>query len=357
MLDFNVAVGDAYRRTRYLVWEQKSWSRWWRYSLLSAMTGSGGGNFHFQVPAGVGGEKKKDLALLGVVLGTGAIGNFDNELLLMFAGIGVLALLLGIFVAWLSSCAQFVFLENVLCDRHRLLEPLGRVKAQGTSLFLFSIGVSLAILLPFFMVAAACGMGLYSQRDDLGMMIAALLFFLACFFGVICLLGAIFSTTTSLLAPIMYQRKISTSQAWSQAWPTLRSRKLDWFLFLLCHLGLTMAGGMVVIFGVLGVVLLVGAVVGLVLGLPAYYFFTSGSQEIGAICLILLVLILVFVILLSSLLLQMPVSVFVRCFGVYALQQFLPECQMLPAGGGGQSLLTPEKPVPSEPGPLGSPLA
>lgn len=357
MLDFNVAVGDAYKRTRYLVWEQRSWSRWWRYSLLSAMTGSGGGNFHFQVPAGVSGEKKKDLALLGVVLGTGAIGNFDTNLLLIFAGIGMLALLLGFFFAWLGSCAQFVFLENVLCDRHRLLEPLGRVKSQGTSLLLFSLGVSMAVLVPFLMVAVACGIGLYEQRDNLGMMIAAVLFFLASLFGLICFLGAIFSTTTSLLAPLMYQNKISTTQAWSQAWPTLRSRKLDWFLFLLCHLGLTMAGGVVVLFGLLGILLLVGVVFGLLLGLPAYFLYTAGSQDLAMLCLLLLVLILILVTMISSLLLQMPVSVFVRCFGVYMMQQFLPEYQLLPVGGGGQSLFIPKDGTANEPGPLGSPLA
>ena len=355
MLDFNSAVSNGYKRTRYLVWEKRSWARWWRYSLLSTMTGSGGGGGGggFNVPTASPHDAKRKTAMLGVILATGALGQVDMASMALVLGVVLAGMMMLLFFVWLSNCAQFVFIENLVYDRHMLLEPLGRLKGQGTSLFLFSLSILFGLLVPFAVVVAV-GAGLMVwMRESIPLLVVGGLLMLGALLTVICLLVAILSTTTQLVVPVSYRQRTNVSDGWSLLWPTLKSHKLDWFLFLLCQIGLTMAGGLVTIFALLAVALVAGLVFGLILGLPAFLCYTSGAHIPAMVLGFGFLLLFLLTLMLSGFLMQMPIGVFVRCFSIYIMQQLTPEFGLLPLGGRPLEAPPEEEEIDS-PAPLGS---
>jgi len=358
MLDINAALTDAFKRTRYLVWERRSWSRWWRYSLLSALTGGGGGG-KIQMPVGgLGEEKKKSTAMLGMLLATSALSTSDTGFIGVMVAVIAIVLVLGLFFAWLSSCAQFILLENIVYDRHSLLEPLGRLKGRGLSLLLFTLAVVLAILVPYGLTvtggAVVFGVAVPNPENNVAAIILGILTLLASLLGMLLVLGAILATTNNLVVPVMYRQQVSPTAGWGLLWPGLRQRKLDWFLILLCQLGLSLGGSMAVLFALLAIALVAGLILLVICGIPAFLCFSQGLKAPALLIAIAAGALLLILILGSSFLLQMPVTIMARCFGVYALQQIMPEFGLLPLGGRPLDPIS-ELPTPSEePAPLGS---
>lgn len=357
MLDISTALNDAYKRTKYLLWERRSFGRWWRYALLSMLTGGGGGGgggFNFRLPAQLMQANKKETAMLGMALACGAVGDFDTALLPLIIGLALGALLLGVFFAWLSSVAQFVFIENIVYDRQVLAEPFGRLKGNGTGLFLWNFLVSLACLVPMgVVVAGGVGMGVMAGEDAAGPLLMIALGCLALILVVALAMGTLFAITNHFVVPVAYRQRIGINSAWSLVWQTVRQRKADTFLFLICMIGLAMAGAFGVMMGVMLVTGLVAVVSGVLLGMPAFFLYQAQMSAPAVICGVLFVLVLLGTLFVSGLAFQTPLAVMARCFGLYIMQQLMPEFGLLPLGGRPEQVK--EEPVLSEePQPLGA---
>lgn len=357
MLDISAALNDAYKRTKYLLWERRSFGRWWRFALLSTLTGGsggGGGGFNFRLPAQLIQANKKETALLGMAVCCGAVGDFDTAMLPLILGIGLIALLFGLFFAWLSNIAQFVLIENIVYDRHVLAEPFGRLKSNGTGLFIWTFLVSLACIIPMgVIVAGGVGMGLMAGENSPGTLLVVGLSCLALLVTMALAMGTFFALTGHMVVPVAYRQRIGISPAWSLVWQTLRQRKADTFLFLICLVGLAMAGAFAVMLGVMLVTGCVAVVSGLLLGMPAFFLYQSQMTAPAVVCGVLFLLVLLGTLFLSGLTFQTPLTVMSRCFGLYIMQQLMPEFGLLPLGGRPEQVQ--EDPVLSdEPQPLGA---
>lgn len=357
MLDISAALNDAYKRTKYLLWERRSFGRWWRFALLSTLTGGtggGGGGFNARVPAQILQASKKETAMLGMAVACGAVGDFDTALLPLILGLALAGLVLGVFFAWLSNIAQFVLIENIVYDRQVLAEPFGRLKSNGTGLFIWTFLVSLACMIPMgAVVAGGVGMGLMAGENATGALLMIGLSCLAILVTLAIAMGTFFALTGHMVVPVAYRQRIGISPAWSLVWQTLRQRKADTFLFLLCLVGLAMAGAFAVMLGVMLVTGLVAVVSGVLLGMPAFFLYQSQMTAPAVICGVLFLLILVSTLFISGLAFQTPLTVMSRCFGLYIMQQLMPEFGLLPLGGRPEQ--TQEDPILSdEPQPLGA---
>ena len=84
--------------------------------------------------------------------------------LLVLVGLTLL-LILVIALLWVSSRAKFVFLDDVVHGRARIVEPWGRFRREGNSLFLFSLafffGVCLLVAIAVAIVASSIGLGVF----------------------------------------------------------------------------------------------------------------------------------------------------------------------------------------------------
>ncbi|MBS2036505.1 hypothetical protein JST97_16050 [bacterium] len=351
MMDIPAAAGHAFARTQYLLWERRSFSRWWRYALLSFLTGGSGG-FNFKVPAGQSIDFKKKFGVLGLALATASLAEFDTRLvpLILVAGLGII--FLGIFFGWLSSCAQFVLLESVVYDRHVLGESFGRLKGKGTGLFLWTVVVSLVFLLP--VGAVGFGAALLASASDNPLLNLPVTMGAISLIGLLILsLCVLFSLTHHFVIPVAYRQKVGVQSGWGLVAGSLGRQKWGVLLFLLALIALSL-----VFMLTLGCALMLSCGIalvggGLVLSIPAYLLYQA-HMELGlALCVGLLGLLLMGTFLVTLLAVQTPFSVFSRCFGIYAMQQMLPEFGLLPLGGRPDKIA--EEPIPSEePQPLGS---
>jgi hypothetical protein len=355
MLDISAALSDAYKRTRYLIWERRSFGRWWRYALLSALTsGGGGGGFNFRVPLQLLQASKKETAMVGLALSTCALGDLDAGLVPLILGVGIGLFLFALFFAWLSSCAQFVMIESIVYDRHVLGESFGRLKGNGTGFFFWTILVTLLCLIPMgLVIIGAVGSGFAVAQSAPGLIVLISMAALAVVAVMAIAMCAFFALTTQFVVPVAYRQRIGLNPAWSLVWQTLSQRKGDTCLFLLVLMGVAMAGA----FGVMMGVMLVGGVValvsGLLLGMPAFFLYQQHMVAPAVLCGVLFGLIVFSGIVLTSLSFQTPLTVFTRCFGIYIMQQLMPEMGLLPLGGRPEQIQ--EDPILSEdPQPLGA---
>lgn len=357
MLDISAALNDAYKRTKYLLWERRSFGRWWRFALLGMLTGGGGGGggFNFRVPMQLLQASKKETAMLGLVLATGAVADFDTAMLPLILGFALGVFLLAIFFAWLSNCAQFVLVESIVYDRHVLAEPFSRLKSNGTGLFIWTLLVGLACMLPAGgVIAGGVGVGVLAGEDSPGALLAVGLSALALLAVLGLAICVLFALTTHFVVPVAYRQRLGISSAWSLVWQTLRQRKGDTCLFLLVLMGVAMAGAFGVMMGVMLVGGLVAVVSGIVLGLPAFFLYQQQMTAPAILCGVLFALVLLSSLFVSSLFFQTPLTVLTRCFGMYIMQQLMPEFGLLPLGGIAEQAREEDPILSHEPQPLGA---
>lgn len=352
MLDIPGAASDAFARTKYLLWERRSFARWWRYALLCFLTGGNGG-FNFRFPGG--GESidfKKKFGMLGLCLATASLGNLNTKLIPVFLGVFLAIMFIAILFAWLSSCAQYVLLESIIYDRHVLGESFGRLKGKGTGLFFWSILVGLVFFVPIFAVGA--GMATVNSMSDNPMLNLPVALGGMSIIGVLVLMICVlFSLTHHFAIPVAYRQRVGLNSAWSLVGHTLRGRKMDAFLFLLALVALTIVTFLGLACGVLlvcGGVLIAGC---LLLAVPAIALHQAHMPAGVGFCGILLGLLMLGTFLVTLLALQTPFAIFSRCFGVYVMQQLMPEFGLLPLGGRPETVR--EEPILSdEPQPMGA---
>jgi hypothetical protein len=351
MLDIPRAASDAFARTKYLLWERRSFARWWRYALLCFLSGGNGG-FSFKSPGGQGIDFKKKFGMVGLCLATASLGNLDSKLIPLFLGIFLAVMFLVIIFAWLSSCAQYVLLESIVYDRHVLGESFGRLKGKGTGLFFWSLLVGLGFGVPLLVVGGATAT-VTSMSDNPVLSVPVALAGMSIIGILIMTLCVLFSLTHHFVIPVAYRQRVGLNSAWSLVGQTLRARKMDACLFLLALVAL----GIVTFLGLAAGVLVVcgGALIAgcLLLAVPAIALYQAHLSAGLGFCGILLGLLLLGTFLVTLLCLQTPFTVFSRCFGVYVMQQLMPQFGLLPLGG--RPEMVREEPVLSEePQPMGA---
>ena len=207
---------------------------------------------------------------------------------------------IGIVLSWLSSRGKFMFLDNVVLNRSRVVAPWYEYKAEANSFFLWTFvwGLMwLALFIVFVFYVFTYMQTLYERSGNakaliLPAVLAGLVFF---FISIINLF--IFTLLTHFVVPIMYRDRITTWKALQKFFPTFMSNVfhfIGYALFLFC----------------LWVLIVVAIVI-------------AGCVTCCCGFLILMIPYINAVVLL-------PISYTLRAFGVEFLEQFGPEYRIFP---------------------------
>lgn len=205
--------------------------------------------------------------------------------LLLLAAAAMAALV--IVLLWVSSRGKFIFLDNVVHNRARIVEPWTRFRRVGNSLFLWRLGfAAVAVIVLAALVALAVlvaggvsGFTLATSRGAAAIGVAA---FLALLY--LAALVAVALCLDSFVVPLMARLDLSAVAAWGVLWPWIE-RSLGAFvgygLFLLIlAIGVGLA---VAVVGLLtccvGFVLLAIPYVGTVVLLPVLVAYRAFSLE------------------------------------------------------------------------------
>jgi hypothetical protein len=212
----------------------------------------------------------------------------DNPAWMMVAaGILVLFFIFLIVAVWVSSRGKFMFLDNVLNDRDLVKHPWGEYRAEGNSLFLWTIIFTflvIAIVVAYLVSAYSSLYALYDQYGAVSPLLFSALWMILGFGVIVGLAKLIDLLVTDFVVPIMYKFRLTTLKAWGVFLPLL-SGHLPAFggyalLLLLLYLGIAV---FVVVGGCLtcciGFVLLAIPYVGTVILLPVLYTLRAFSIE------------------------------------------------------------------------------
>lgn len=220
----------------------------------------------------------------------------------MVIATGVVAVLMVMVVLlWISSRGKFVFLDNVVQRRARVVDPWQRYRHQGTSLFLWRLGFFFVVLalviaaagLVLAMSGGVTGLGFGSPRAMTSTVIGL---------GLMMVLGAgtayVALFLDSFVVPLMAREGLSASAAWAQLLPWVEARLGVFVLY-----GLFVAGWWIVVGFVVAVVGLLTCCVGYLVVMLPY---------VGTVALL-------------------PVWVTYRAFSLEFLAQFDPRLDLLAA--------------------------
>lgn len=158
----------------------------------------------------------------------------------------VIALMVGLAVVvvflWLSSRAKLVFLDNVVRQEAAILEPWGRLRELGNSLFLWRLGFAAATTaVGVLAVGAVLGPAVVGSLSD-GL---EALSFAGMFVGVglMVVLGMAVAMVLLLLdsfvVPIMYRFNLPATAAWKALLPWLKAQPGAFLLYALLLLAIS----------------------------------------------------------------------------------------------------------------------
>ena len=207
---------------------------------------------------------------------------------------------IGIVLTWLSSRGKFMFLDNVVWNRSRVVAPWYEYRAEGNSFFLWTFVwglIFLALLIVYVFCIFTYMQTLYESSGTgktlvLPAMLAGLVFI---FVSIINLF--ILALLNNFVVPTMYRDRITTWKAIQKFFPTFMSNFfhfIGYALFLLCL-------WMLIIVGVCIAGCITCCIGFLILAIP----------YINAVVLL-------------------PISYVLRAFGVEFLEQFGPEYRVFP---------------------------
>jgi hypothetical protein len=207
----------------------------------------------------------------------------------LVAVIGVLALAFVLLVQWLGARGQFMFLDNVVNDRAKVLEPWQRYREHGNRVFLFLLVLNLATLA---VVAGGLWLGWRVAGPgpvDFQFGLPAIKGILAAL-GVILPLGFLLAMTGLVLRdfviPIMYLRGVTAPEGFGVFWREVMPGHGGSFVgFYFMKLLLSIAAAVVILLGTCLTCCLAGLpYVSAVVFLPVHVFFRSYSLSFMAQC-------------------------------------------------------------------------
>jgi hypothetical protein len=201
---------------------------------------------------------------------------------------GVLFLIaLVILLTWLSSRGKFMFLDNVVHERAKVIKPWHEFRILGNSLFLWRLCFGLICLVLFIMFLVFCYgifVSLYESYAPRHTVILAIVGMVLSVLLMLIIKAYISLFLNDFVAPIMYKNNAKIIQAWSR-FLSLFSNHLLYFIFygLLVFLLHILVIICVIIAGLLtcciGLILLIIPYIGSVITLPISYTFRAFSLE------------------------------------------------------------------------------
>jgi len=246
--------------------------------------GSGGGGWN--VPGGGGGGGGGGAPGPTTQPGGGNFGNWVSNNLTWIIVIGVLAvltiLIVILLITWLKARGRFMFIDGIVRNRGAVVEPWKQYQAEGNSLFIFWVALTLAGMILFLAVAALCLAIAWPdiQKQQWGSaattaLIAGILIWIP--LGIFLALFNFF--LKHFMVPVMYIERCSAIEAMGVAWRELVAPNLGpVILYILMRILIAIAIGAIAFLATC-LTCCIAAIpyIGTVILLPLYVFDQSYS--------------------------------------------------------------------------------
>ena len=302
-IGFTVPTSISWWRMKQILFNPFDIGKWfvlgftaWLATLVEANTGGGGGGGTGDLSEAGSEPEVEEMFNEGlnwvqdnieVVFGIGAI-------------IAAVVVVVVVLLTWGQSRGKLMFLDNVINNRALVGQPWKEYRSEGNSLFVWTLLFSFIALLIVGVVGGGWGWMIYkelsaNEMEWTGVAIGSGIGFV----GFLLLLGLLFGYVKVLLedfvVPLMYQRRLSTTDAW-HVFLILHSQYtgrfvLYFFWYILLNIGWS--------FAIMAVVFITCCIAGVLMAIP----------YLGTV-------------------LILPMLVFFRALGPTFLRQFGQDCDL-----------------------------
>ena len=209
-------------------------------------------------------------------------------------------------VAWLKAKFQFIFLDNIICNRAEIKKPWSEFDSQGTSLFKWNIifGVistiilTLLILLTLGITLKMCWSSIEAKQllpeGKNGLIIGGVFLFITIIASIA--LGIVSLIVNKLVVPIMYRDRLTITAAWKKCRPVFSKNRGNIALFIIIYWIVLLAVG-----SVAGIALII------VMFLTCFFFCLGFIPFVGGYL---------------TATIMIPVTIFYRMFSYEYMMQF-----------------------------------
>ncbi|HHQ45046.1 MAG TPA: hypothetical protein ENN13_02800 [Candidatus Altiarchaeales archaeon] len=262
--------------------------------------------------------------------------NITTEVLIVVIFVALFLIALSLTFQYLSSVFKFMFIESLSKEDVRFIAWFRGNMERGLALFLFTIAIDLVLILSMVILAVLFfGIVFYFENAAVTILLATLFF--TAIFALAILSSLISSFTTDFAMPLMLGRRLGILEAWSRIIQLVRENPGEFIVYLLLKIILTLITS--VISGVIGIVVILVVIVIAaiaVFGVAAILLLAVGAFP--ALSPILLVAIFFGIILLMLLMiftgyvtivLTLPIPVFLRLYSIYFIQYFDPDVRLV----------------------------
>jgi hypothetical protein len=277
-------VEAAWTGTKKILFQPFDIGKWFAlgFSAWLATLLEGGGSFNFNT--GGSGDSSDGMGGFGDLAGK-AESAWDEWQGLLVAGIAaivIIGFLVGIVLMWVRSRGKFMLLDNVVHNRDAVKRPWKEFSQHGNSLFKWTLGYSIVMLLVVLVVAGGgvVGIALPCIRakafvsSTIPVIILVSLLWIA-----VAIVGAyIMRFLEDFIIPIMYKKDMTAMEAWSYFGNIYRANTGRLILYGLFYLALALGAGVVIFLATLLTCCILGCIaaipyVGAVALLPVPVFF------------------------------------------------------------------------------------
>jgi hypothetical protein len=199
----------------------------------------------------------------------------------------VVIVVLTLLFAWLKSRGKFMFLHCVALNVAEVKVPWTKYANQANSLFLFLLVLAILGFVCFIPLIALIVFAAIAMSNN-GMAVPVGVLTIVCTVLVMIIVGILFALvgkfTNDFVVPVMYLRGSTCMAGWSEFWKMLGANKGRFALYILFHIVLSLAIGMIIFVIVIVTCCCAGCLfalpyIGTVLLLPIFVFKRAYSLD------------------------------------------------------------------------------
>jgi len=234
--------GAAFEWMKAMLFRPFDLGRWLTIAFAAFISGSWGGGANFRWNQWSRGDWNYRMHRYGDF----SDGSIPAWLIALIV-IGVLLAIVLVFVwMWVTARGRFIFTDCVVRNRAAISEPWREYRREGNSFFLFSlvVGFGIAFLAVLLILLIVVPLGLFSHNQDATKFGLALIPLIS--FGFIFVILVVsFSVISHFMVPVMYRRRCSAREAFSDVTKLILHNPAPFILFVL--FGIALAIGVAVI--------------------------------------------------------------------------------------------------------------
>lgn len=156
-------------------------------------------------------------------------------------GVVIAVVVLVVLCMWIGSRGRFMFIDCIVRNRGAIGEPWREFKAQGNSLFLFSLATVLVVLLLIALLALPLGIP-YLRTGNFADFGVGMVVYLIVAVALFVLIGIGWAILVWFMVPVMYRRRCRALEALGIVARLIGSHPVPFILYVLFGVVLMMAG-------------------------------------------------------------------------------------------------------------------